>query len=488
MVTALPAWTMFADVDRLFRRKRRTGTLAGMPMPKPVMVITRMLVRISHLPVVLALSFGTCTHAALPVSVYGEKLPSLAPMLETVQPAVVNISTTSAIRNQDHPLMQDPFFRRFFRQPQQRPINSLGSGVIVDAEKGYIITNHHVIDRADEITVTTKDGKELQATVVGSDPASDVAVVRVDDPGLTDIRIGISEDLRVGDFVVAIGSPFGLSQTVTSGIVSALGRSGLGIEGYEDFIQTDASINPGNSGGALVNLSGELIGINTAILSRGGGSVGIGLSIPIDMAMSLMQQLLDHGEVKRGLLGVRMQDLTPSLADAFGISGKKGAVVSDVIAGSAAEEIGMEEGDIIVAFNGNLVESGADLRNAVGLLRPGTPAEIEYYRDGALTKQTVMIRDLDSFSASGQDVIKKLKGARFQNVVDKDAGNSVVVARIERGSPAAKSGLEEGDLILSINRKKVTSIRDMKSIIQQSEGVLLIKLVRNNRSMFIVVQ
>ena len=239
----------------------------------------------SHLYRII-LAFFLCisvsiSHAALPAFANGEELPSLAPMLEEVQPAIVNISTTTIIQNQEHPLMQDPFFRRFFNVPkQQRPSSSLGSGVIVNAKKGYVITNHHVIDKADEITVTTKDGRELKAELVGSDPASDVAVIQVDTKKLTAIPIGVSENLRVGDFVVAIGSPFGLSQTVTSGIVSALGRSGLGIEGYEDFIQTDASINPGNSGGALVNLRGELVGINTAILSRGGGSVGIGLFYP----------------------------------------------------------------------------------------------------------------------------------------------------------------------------------------------------------------
>ncbi len=277
---------------------------------------------------------------ALPFSLDGERLPSLAPMLVDVQPAVVNISTTNHIRENDSPLMQDPFFRRFFNIPrQQRPQSSLGSGVVVDAQKGYVVTNYHVIDKADEITVTTKDGRSLDATLVGSDKDSDIAVIQVKSENLTEIKMGNSSSLRVGDFVVAIGSPFGLSQTVTSGIVSALGRSGLGIEGYEDFIQTDASINPGNSGGALVDLRGELIGINTAILSRGGGSVGIGLSIPIDMVKALMEQLIEHGEVKRGLLGVAMQDLTPSLADAFGISGEKGAVVSQVIPGSTAEEL-----------------------------------------------------------------------------------------------------------------------------------------------------
>jgi len=429
-------------------------------------------------------------HAALPAAVDGEELPSLAPMLEGVQPAIVNISTTTVIQDQEHPLMQDPFFRRFFNIPQQqRPTSSLGSGVIVDAENGYVITNHHVIDKADEITVTTKDGRELSAELVGSDPASDVAVIQVESQNLTDISLGVSADLRVGDFVVAIGSPFGLSQTVTSGIVSALGRSGLGIEGYEDFIQTDASINPGNSGGALVNLRGELIGINTAIFSRGGGSVGVGFSIPVDMVRSLMEQLLEHGEVKRGLLGVRMQDLTPSLADAFGIPGKRGAVVSEVIPGSAAEDIGILEGDVIVEFNGRTVNSGADLRNAVGLVRPGTNTGVKFYREGELKQAQVAIKGFDEVASADTDVIKRLKGAQFKTVSPEgEISAGVEVLDIKPGSPAAGSGLEVGDIIVSINREEVADLDDMKAIVKAAEEVLLIKLVRNDRSLFLVVQ
>ncbi len=442
----------------------------------------------------LALPFST-GHAALPVSVVDGGLTSLAPMLQDVQPAIVNISTTTELQVQDHPLMRDPYFRRFFNLPQQprrRPSSSLGSGVIVDAEKGYILTNHHVINKADEITVTTKDGRALQAKLVGSDPASDVAIVQVDAETLSEITIGVSKDLRVGDFVVAIGSPFGLSQTVTFGIVSALGRSGLGIEGYEDFIQTDASINPGNSGGALVNLRGELVGINTAILSKDGGSVGIGLSIPIDMAVSLMDQLLEHGEVKRGLLGVRMQDLTPSLARAFGIVGKKGAVISEIIAGSAAEEEGLREGDVIVELNGRAVNSSADLRNAVGLIRAGEKVELKYYREGMLKQATVKIKDIDIdtlVSQQNNGVIKRLKGARFSTVsADSELDSGVEVLSIEPGSAAAGSGLEVGDVIVSINREKVEDLADMQRIVKNATDVLLIKLMRNQRALFLVVQ
>ena len=438
----------------------------------------------------IAMSAAPTGQAVLPVALNGEELPSLAPMLERVRPAIVNISTTTIIETREHPLLQDPFFRRFFSSPrQQRPSSSLGSGVIVDAEKGYVITNHHVIDKADVITVTTVDGYELEAQLVGSDPASDVAVVRVDAENLTEIRMGDSRDLRVGDFVAAIGSPFGLSQTVTSGIVSALGRSGLGIKGYEDFIQTDASINPGNSGGALVNLRGELIGINTAILSRGGGSVGIGLSIPIYMVRSLMDQLIEFGEVKRGLLGVQMQDLTPSLARAFGISGERGAVVSGVISGSAAEEKGIREGDIIVRVDDTAVESGADLRNAIGLLRAGDQARIKFYREGEQYDVMVRIKELDEMMGHVPVIVERLRGAYFETVPPgSDIGGGVVVTDIEPDSPAASSGLKVKDVIISVNREKITDTRDMNRVSGKSGGVLLVQLIRNNRALFLVIQ
>ena len=446
--------------------------------------------RIRFLIFLITMSVASTGQAVLPVALEGEELPSLAPMLERVRPAIVNISTTTIIEDREHPLLRDPFFRRFFEAPRrQRPSSSLGSGVIVDAEKGYVITNHHVIDKADVITVTTVDGYELEAQLVGSDPASDVAVIRVDAENLTEIRMGDSRHLRVGDFVVAIGSPFGLSQTVTSGIVSALGRSGLGIKGYEDFIQTDASINPGNSGGALVNLRGELIGINTAILSRGGGSVGIGLSIPIYMVRSLMDQLIEFGEVKRGLLGVQMQDLTPSLASAFGISGEKGVVVSEVISGSAAEEKGIREGDVIVRVDDTGVESSADLRNAIGLLRAGDQARIKFYREGEQYEVMVRIKELDEMVGNVPVVIERLRGAYFKTVPPgADIGSGVVVTDIELNSPAASSGLKVKDVIISINREKITDTRDMNRVLRKSGGVLLVKLIRNNRVLFMVIQ
>ena len=428
-------------------------------------------------------------HALLPAQVGGEPLPSLAPMLERVLPAVVNISTTTRIRTMDHPLLRDPFFRRFFG-PREREGSSLGSGVIVDAANGYILTNHHVIDRAEEITVTTNDGRSMEASVVGSDEDSDVAVIRVREDNLQAIVVGRSAELRVGDFVVAIGSPFGLSQTVTSGIVSALGRSGLGIEGYEDFIQTDASINPGNSGGALVNLRGELVGINTAIMSSGGGSVGIGLSIPVDMAGALMAQIVAHGDVQRGILGVAMQDLTPRLAAAFGIPGKRGALVSRVIPGSAAQEIGMRSGDVIVGFNHFEIHDSADLRNAVGLLRTGESGIVAFYRDGRLIKRTVTVHDprraaRDRGAASRDG---RFAGASFEEVSSGDGDRAIRVTGIEPGSPAARTGLAPGDVLYSVNRRRIESLDDLANIEERSDGALQMRLLRNGRSLFLVVK
>ena len=331
-----------------------------------ILLIMSLAVNLAGLPVLSAT-------AALPQQLAGEKLPSLAPMVQQVAPAVVNISTRSKIHRQQNPLLNDPFFRHFFRE-QQRPEasrpQSLGSGVVIDAEKGLVISNHHVVGRADEITVTLRDGRELKAELLGSDPEADVALLKVPVVALTEIKLADSDALLVGDFVVAIGNPFGLGQTVTSGIVSAVGRSGLGIEGYEDFIQTDASINPGNSGGALVNLRGELVGMNTAILAPGGsgGNVGIGFAIPSNMVMQIVEHLESHGEVKRGVLGVVTQDLTPELAQAFDIKVRKGAIIARVFADSAAAEAGLKAGDVVVEINDRKVKNSADMRNRVGLI------------------------------------------------------------------------------------------------------------------------
>ena len=342
-------------------------------------------------------------------------LPTLAPMLEKTTPAVVNISTTGKVIVRD-PFFDDPFFRRFFDVPEQRRerrISGLGSGVIVDANDGYIVTNSHVIDKAEDIVVTLEDGQRFNAKVIGKDPGADIAVIQIDAERLTEIALGDSDNLRQGDFVVAIGNPFGLGQTVTSGIVSALGRSGLGIESYEDFIQTDASINPGNSGGALVNLRGELIGINTAIYGSGGGNIGIGFAIPVNMARQIISQLVEHGEVRRGRLGFVVQDLTPELAEAFGVARKKGVVVARVEAKSPAQKAGIKVGDVITAVNGREVDNSAQVRNEIGLLRVGSEVEIEVLRDGKTRSLTASVGRRTTYTVSGNTLSEKLAGAKF---------------------------------------------------------------------------
>jgi len=309
----------------------------------------------------------------------------LPEMLKKVVPGVVNISTRTRIRYEENPLFKDPFFRQFFdipNMPLEREQQSLGSGVVVDASKGYVVTNNHVINKADKITVTLQDGQSFEATLVGSDENTDIALIRIKNGNLVELPKGNSDLLQVGDFVVAIGSPFGLGQTVTSGIVSALGRSSLGIEGYEDFIQTDASINPGNSGGALVNLQGELIGINTAIVGPSGGNVGIGFAIPINLANQVINQIIQFGEIKRGQLGIQMQDLTPALASAFHIKQQHGAVIAGIIPGSPAQKAGLQRGDIVTSVNGQAVDSATKLRNRIALMQVGDLVSLDILRDG----------------------------------------------------------------------------------------------------------
>jgi Do/DeqQ family serine protease len=326
--------------------------------------------------------------AAAPIPEAGGALvPSLAPMLARITPGVVNIAVRGKVR-EENPLLQDPFFRRFFnlpdnQRPQERETQATGSGVIVDAARGYILTNGHVVENATRIEVTTKDNRRFTAKLLGRDSDTDVAVLQIPAENLTGVPMGDSDRLQVGDFVLAIGNPFGLGQTVTSGIVSALGRSGLGIEGYEDFIQTDASINPGNSGGPLVNLQGECVGINTAILAPGGGNIGIGFAVPISMARRVMEQLVRYGEVKRGRIGVAIQDLTPELAQSMKTSHTTGAIIARVEPGSPAERAGLHQGDVVVAVNGVPVRSGTQLRNTIGLTRIGSDVDLKIDRRGS---------------------------------------------------------------------------------------------------------
>src|SRR5690625_655601 len=445
---------------------------------------------------VLALAVTVMPASAhMPIAVDGEQLPSLAPMLENVTPAVVNIATKSQVRIRENPLFQDPFFRRFFDIPEQqrqtRPAQSLGSGVVVDAKAGYVLTNNHVIDKADEITVTLQSGQELTAELVGADPETDIAVLKVKADGvqLMALPFGDSSRLRVGDFVVAVGNPFGLGQTVTSGIVSALGRTGLGIEGYEDFIQTDASINPGNSGGALVNLKGELIGINTAILAPSGGNIGIGFAIPTSMAREVMRQLIQYGEVKRGLLGVSVQELTPALANAFGIDATEGVVIAQITPDSAAEAAGLQVGDVIVAVDGQPVRRAAGIRNRIGLLRVGEKVQLTVLRDGQRQTVTAILRE-DAQQSESAAVSPRLAGAVFGEAAAPEDPKSrhVTILQIQPDSPAALAGLRQGDIILSVNRKPVADLASFRAAVRENQGRLLLHIRRGSGAFFVLLQ
>ena len=432
--------------------------------------------------------------AALPTAVDGEALPTLAPMLERVTPAVVNIATAGKVVQQS-PLFNDPFFRRFFdlpAQPRERRRTGLGSGVIYDAKNGFIVTNHHVIEKADDIVVTLSDGRKFDAVVIGTDPGADVAIIQINAENLTALKIADSDELRVGDFVVAIGNPFGLGQTVTSGIVSALGRSGLGIESYEDFIQTDASINPGNSGGALVNLRGELIGINTAILGPSGGSIGIGFAIPVNMVQQISAQLIEHGEVRRGKLGFTAQDLTPELAEAFGIKQRKGVVVARVQEDSPAHKAGMRAGDVIIAVNGDPVEDSADVRNMIGLMRVGTKLDIDIVRNGKTKQLHAQIAETKSKTIAGKKLSNKLEGAQLSlsEIEQRDGSykNIIIVTKLKPGSTAAAAGLRNGDIILSVNKQEVTDFQQLEQAIKREPRGLLLNIQRGNRGLFLLIR
>jgi len=446
---------------------------------------------IFHIVLLGALSSLTIASATLPTSVDGQALPTLAPMLERTTPAVVNISTTGKVVVRD-PFFDDPFFRRFFDVPErhrERRTIGLGSGVILDADNGYIVTNSHVIDKAENIVVTLEDGEKFTAEVVGKDPGADIAIIKIEAKRLTEIQLGNSDDLRQGDFVVAVGNPFGLGQTVTSGIVSALGRSGLGIESYEDFIQTDASINPGNSGGALVNLRGELVGINTAIYGPTGGNIGIGFAIPVNMVKLITEQLIEHGEVKRGRLGFTAQNLTPELAEAFGTSRNKGVVVARVESKSPAEKAGIKVGDVIVAVNGNEVESSAQVRNEIGLLRIGTQVSIEVLRNGKSKLVKASIEEQVSNKISGKSLSPKLEGADFSETLENtSSGTTAGIEVVSVNGRAGAAGLRKGDVIISVNKQRVKTFREMKAAIKKNPKALLLNIQRDARGLFILIQ
>jgi len=458
------------------------------------MNIQRFLSPAALLALSLVIAVPAPSPAALPAAVDGQSLPTLAPMLERATPAVVNIATESRVASRRNPLLDDPVFRHFFSipdQPRERKAQSVGSGVVVDARRGYVITNHHVIDGADTIMVTLRDGRKLNAKVIGSDPESDVAVIQIPSNNLTALPLADSDSLRVGDFVVAVGNPFGLGQTVTSGIVSALGRTGLGIQGYEDFIQTDASINPGNSGGALVNLRGELVGVNTAIVAPGGGNVGIGFAIPSNMVSRLMNQIIAHGAVRRGQLGVAVQDLTPDLARAFNISSNQGAVIAQVSPRSAAARAGLREGDVVLSINDKPVRDSSGLRNAIGLLEVGESIRLEILREGKPLAIEAKVGEYVPAKTEGDDINPRLAGLLFEDIGPNSplAGRiqGVLVASVESGSPAARAGLRRNDVIIAVNRQAITSTTELQQIATRSSSLLL-NLVRGRDELVLVLR
>jgi serine protease Do/serine protease DegQ len=435
--------------------------------------------------VALLTSPAVPAQAALPPAVGDTPLPSLAPIVKRVAPAVVNISTQGTIKETQrsaNPLLDDPFFRRFFDQPELGPhkFQSAGSGVIFDAANGYIVTNAHVIENASEITVTLQDGHDLKAEVVGTDTASDVAVLKVKSgkDKLSQMALGDSSKVEQGDFVLAIGNPFGLSHTVTSGIVSGLSRSGVTADNYEDFIQTDASINPGNSGGALVNLRGELIGINTAILSRSGGNIGIGFAIPVNMARNVMDQLVSFGAVKRGLLGVTTHNVTPEIAQIYGLAEPQGALVSQVVEGSAAEKAGIHTGDVIASINGQNLKSNSELRIVISQLRAGQKVDVGLIRDGKPQKVTATIMESSSSVApqkettpkESNDINSGFEGASLSDAPD---GGGVTVKNVEPGSAAAQNGLRSGDIIVGANRAKITGLPQLRDKAKGAAALVL---------------
>jgi len=452
-----------------------------MVFPRPLMTLALLVLTTGLLPT---------AGAQIPAQIMAAgEYPSLAPMIERTAPAVVNIAVKGSREVQSNPLLNDPMFRRFFgnpeNQPRSRTFVSAGSGVIIDAERGYILTNHHVIEDADEISITLLDNRSFTAEVVGSDAGTDVALIKVDAKQLAALPLGNSDALRVGDFVVAIGNPFGLSHTVTSGIVSAKGRSSINRDGYEDFIQTDASINPGNSGGALVNLRGELVGINSAILSRSGGNIGIGFAIPVAMVKTVMAQLLEFGSIKRGLLGVNILSVTPDIAKDYGLKETSGALVTSVSAGSAAEQAGIEIEDVITSVNGRDVTDAGQLRAAIGVLRAGDEVRIGLVRDGNSRnfKATLGAMDLPQ-----EEVIANLgeefDGAELvtndQSAQDFNGRAGVLVTSVQANSPAYQRGLRGGDVIIAVNNRRIQNLQDFQATVTASRSIIL-RIQRGSR-------
>ncbi|CAI87584.1 MULTISPECIES: Do family serine endopeptidase [Pseudoalteromonas] len=427
------------------------------------------------------------SYAKMPIAVNGQQLPTLAPMLEQITPGVVSIQVSGSkeIRRRADPL--EFFFGNPQPRSQKRQFSGLGSGVIIDAKKGYVVTNNHVIQDAEKMIVTLEDGREFEATKIGTDNESDIALLQIDADDLTAVKLANSDNLRVGDFAVAIGNPFGLSHTVTSGIVSALGRSGLNIEGYEDFIQTDAAINQGNSGGALVNLNGELIGINTAILGASGGNVGIGFAIPSNMMKNLVDQIIEHGEVRRGSLGISGRPLDAGLAKAQQLDVKQGAYVMQVMDNTAASKAGIQAGDVIISINGSDISGFHELRSKIATLGEGRDVKLGIYRDGKIKTVKVTLDGASGITATGEELHPAFQGATLENV-KKNNAKGIEVSTVDPRSPAARVGLEEGDIIVQVNRQRVESINDMNQIIENIKGNIVLGVKRGRESIFVLIQ
>ncbi len=422
----------------------------------------------------LALAVAPGAQAQLPGIAMRDGMPTLAPLLEKVTPAVVNIAVLQKSPEEQNPLLRDPFFRRFFGVPEQSaPQIAAGSGVIVDAKNGYVMTNAHVVKDAREIQITLKDNRRLPAKLLGADAGTDIALLKVESRNLVEAKFGDSDALQVGDFVIAIGNPFGLGQTATSGIVSALGRSGLSMEGFEHFIQTDAPINPGNSGGALINLKGELVGINSAIIGPAGGNVGIGFAVPVVMARAVMEQLIRFGEVRRGRLGISMQD----------VMGGEGATLTEVESSSPAAEAGLRKGDVITGLNGRPVRGAAELRARLGVVPVGETVELRVLRGKETRAVKARIGEIEKAKAvAGGQTIQELAGAAFAQVERKGLpgrDRAVLVTAVEADSPAFSLGLRPGDLIIGVNQRRVASVPELAKALR-APGPIALNVVRGD--------
>ncbi|WP_370553738.1 Do family serine endopeptidase [Edwardsiella tarda] len=423
----------------------------------------------------LGLTLGTphLAQATLPAAVNGQPLPSLAPMLAKVLPAVVSIYVEGD---------------QTTRRGHTRPFETIGSGVIINAAKGYVLTNNHVIDAARHIRVQLEDGREYSARLVGRDAASDIALLQLlDARDLTEIKLADSDRLRVGDFAVAVGNPFGLGQTATAGIISALGRSGLQREGLENFIQTDASINSGNSGGALLNLKGELVGINTAILAPSGGNIGIGFAIPSNMARSLSDQLIKYGKVKRGVLGIRGRDMTADLAKAFNLDTPRGTFVNEVLPKSAAAKAGIKAGDILLSLNGTPISSFAELRAKIGSVAPGTTLQIGLLRNGKPLNVSVTLDNRRQASVAGENLTPALQGTTLS--AGSFAGRAgILIDSLEKGSLAAQAGLHKADLIIGVNRIRTPTINALRQALASDPPVIALHIIREGQVLYLLMR